>query len=95
MKNNNNTHQKLADLRGSIDAIDANILALLAKRMVVTQKIGRIKRTIEAPPRDMKRWRVVLTSRRKMARMLNLPAPMVESLFEVIHAYSIKSQERS
>lgn len=94
MKNNSDARQKLADLRGSIDAIDANILALLAKRMAVVQKIGRVKRTTEAPRRDMKRWRAVLMSRRKMARMLNLPVPMVESLFKVIHVYSIKSQER-
>lgn len=94
MKNNNDARQKLVDLRGSIDAIDANILVLLAKRMAVVQKIGRAKQALNAPPRDMKRWHGVLMSRRKMARTLNLPAPMVEALFKIIHAYSIKSQEQ-
>lgn len=94
MKNNNEARQNLADLRGSIDAIDENILALLTKRMAVARGIGKTKQTLKAPPRDMKRWRAVLTSRRKMASMLNLPIPMVEALFKIIHTYSIKSQER-
>lgn len=94
MKNNNDARQKLVDLRGSIDAIDENILALLAKRMAVVQKIGRAKQALNAPPRDMKRWCGVLMSRRKMALTLNLPALMVEALFKIIHAYSITSQER-
>lgn len=94
MKNNKDTRQKLADLRGSIDTIDASILELLAERMAVVRKIRSTKQTLSAPPRDMKRWRSVLTSRRKMARMLNLQVPMVEALFKVIHAYSIKLQKQ-
>lgn len=53
---------RLYQLRSEIDAIDAQIIILLAKRFAVVRDIGTYKKAHTIPCLDETRWKEVLTS---------------------------------
>ncbi len=59
---------ELAELRHSIDNIDAAVLHLLAERFKCTQKVGRLKARLNLPPADPAR------EARQIARLRSLAA---------------------
>lgn len=74
----------LEELRAQIDAVDHEILTLLAKRMGVVAKVADVKRTTGAGIRDFKREREILADRRAVAAELGLPQGEVESIYRMI-----------
>lgn len=86
---NNNT---LTNLRNVIDKIDDELVRLLAKRTEIVKQIGEYKNIHQLPPLDRKRWKVILRSKIKLAKKLNLNTVLIKKIYEIIHLYSLKSQ---
>jgi chorismate mutase/prephenate dehydrogenase len=76
--------RSLAALRGQIDAVDREILELLARRMGIVAEIAGAKRDSGVRVRDPKRESEILSDRRSHAEQLGLSAELIESLFRLI-----------
>src|SRR5438552_15654067 len=74
----------LSFLRQKVDALDHEMLALLARRMEVIDEIARWKRAHAAPVRDFAREREILEDRARAADGLGLPPGAVESIFRLV-----------
>lgn len=81
---------ELAQLRKSIDNIDAALIHLLAERFRTTQQVGRLKADRGMPPSDPAREKVQLEKLRQLATEADLDPAFAEKflsfiLAEVIH----------
>jgi chorismate mutase len=88
MKRDNNNI--LDEFRQEIDAVDEQLISLLAKRMEIVKKVGAYKAERNIPPLDQKRWREVLLSKMKQAKALNLSEALVKDIYERIHKEALK-----
>ncbi len=86
---------ELHDLRQKIDALDANLLALLAERARLVDDIGRYKKVRNLEPLDANRWRQVLDNNLQRAQALDLCPEFIEALYHLIHEYSLKLESHS
>jgi chorismate mutase len=82
------------DLRGRIDRCDERLLRNLSERLRAVGEMGRLKRGTDAPVRDPDRERRLLAERQRWGRALDLPADLVEQLFEAILDQSREIQQR-
>ena len=71
---------KLDSLRTELGDIDRQILALVARRQAVAQKIGQVKRDAGIPTRDYRQERDVITRARAAAVEHGLTPTMGEEL---------------
>lgn len=76
---------QLDDLRTQIDAIDQQLISLLAERLALVSEVGRYKAAHNLPPLDPARWQVVVESRLAMAKERDVDEKMVRAIFECIH----------
>lgn len=74
----------LSILRAMVDALDHDVLRLLARRMEIVGEIAVRKREHGLGIRDADRERTLLDDRLRVARELGLPAEDVESLFHLL-----------
>lgn len=74
----------LASARAQIDRIDAGILALLAERLAIVDRVGKVKREHGLPVYHPAREENLLTGRRAEAVKLGLDPALVEDLFRAI-----------
>jgi len=77
MKNN------LNKLRKQIDKTDESIINLLAKRMSMVEKIGRLKKKNNIPVLDELRWKKVIKSKKGF----------VKKIWEIIHNEALKVEK--
>lgn len=84
---------ELEDLRKQIDALDHQILLLLARRIKIAQKTGEFKKKQNLPFLDAERWKKVLKTNLLRSGTFNLPAGFVKKLFTLIHEYSLEAQK--
>ena len=84
----------LMSLRDQIDSLDGEILQLLAERMSVAEKIGRIKRDNDVRILQSLRWESI--AERTMARSasLGLSIEFLQTLLDAIHVESINHQPK-
>ncbi|MHC4392239.1 MAG: prephenate dehydrogenase/arogenate dehydrogenase family protein [Planctomycetota bacterium] len=75
---------ELAALRARLDALDHDLLRVLARRMGVVSDIAEVKRNHAVKIRDLGRERAVLADRARAAERLGLPAPIVASIMRLI-----------
>lgn len=91
---------ELAELRHSIDNIDAALLHLLAERFKCTQKVGELKARLDLPPADPAREARQIARLRALALEARLAPDLAEKFLgfltrEVIrHHELIRDQER-
>lgn len=71
-------------LRAMIDAVDRDILQLLARRNAIVSEIALFKREHRVPIRDRAREREIVTDRRDRAAALGLAPEVVESIFRLV-----------
>jgi chorismate mutase / prephenate dehydrogenase len=71
-------------LRAFIDAIDHDLLNLLARRNALVAEVAAYKRQNRVPIRDATREREIISDRRDRATPLGLPPDLIESLFRLI-----------
>jgi chorismate mutase/prephenate dehydrogenase len=90
---NDAAKQALAPLRGQIDSIDSQLVALLAKRAKVTAQVGRIKQQYALPVYVPEREQALLTARRQQAEQLGVSADLAEDVLRRIMRESYQTQE--
>ena len=95
-QNNSGAHNKesLDTLRSELGQIDRDILALVAKRQGVAQKIGATKRELGIPTRDFRQERDVIERARANAIDLGLPGLLGEELVLALIRGSLTVQEK-
>jgi chorismate mutase/prephenate dehydrogenase len=71
-------------LRAMIDAVDREILQLLARRNGIVSEIALYKRGHGVPIRDHQREREILADRRERAVPLGLAPELIESVFRLV-----------
>ena len=83
---------RLQRFRTMLDELDAELLALLARRMRVSREIAHVKQKEGLPLLQMDRWKEVLASALHKAETLGLEQSFVESLMQLVHAASLEVQ---
>ena len=83
-------HDRLLQLRSSIDNIDAALVHMLAERFRCTQEVGRLKAEHAMPASDPARESTQIERLRRLAEESNLDPEFAEKWFnfvvaEVIH----------
>jgi chorismate mutase/prephenate dehydrogenase len=78
------TPTPLPELRAQIDAVDREVLQLLAKRMRIVTEVARFKRSEGVGIRDYTRERQVLEARKQLAEQLGLDPAPIESVYRQI-----------
>jgi len=81
---------ELAELRQSIDNIDAALIHLLAERFAATKKVGRLKAEHGLPPSDPERERWQVARLRSLAEDARLDPEFAEKYFNFIVAEVIR-----
>ncbi|MBL0889164.1 MAG: bifunctional chorismate mutase/prephenate dehydrogenase [Gemmatimonadaceae bacterium] len=74
----------LSVLRAMIDALDRDLLQILARRMALVAEVAAYKRAHGVRIRDAQREQDVLRDRHERALELGLPAGEIESIFRVL-----------
>ena len=82
----------LLELRGALDALDRELLDLLARRMDIVADIAAEKRSHRVRIRDLARERRVLDDRCARAEALGLPADSIESIWRRLMLMSRERQ---
>src|SRR5690349_12823884 len=85
---------RLDPLRAELGQIDRDILALAARRQVVAQKIGSVKREIGMPTRDYRQERDVVERARAAAAAHGLPPSLGVELVLALIRGSLTVQEK-
>jgi len=87
-------HEELAELRQSIDNIDAALVHLLAERFKCTQRVGRLKAANGIAASDPERERVQIARLRTLAADSHLDPAFAEKWFNFVVAEVIHHHER-
>ncbi len=85
----------LSPLRDRIDAIDRQIIALLAERLRVVEDVAMAKLSSASPLRDREREERLLVRLREHAVEAGLDAHQIERLYRVVMELSIAHQEKT
>ena len=85
---------ELAELRHSIDNIDAAVLHLLAERFKCTRKVGRLKATHGLPPADPAREARQIARLRSLAVTADLDPEFAEKFLNFLVTEVIRHHER-
>ena len=79
-------------LRSSIDSIDFQIIELLAARMELVERIGKIKKENDITIFQLKRWKDIIDTRLKAGKDTGLSDDFLYRLLEMIHQEAIRIQ---
>jgi chorismate mutase/prephenate dehydrogenase len=74
----------LPELRAQLDAVDREVLELLARRMRIVAEVARYKQAEKVQIRDSTRETQLLASRRKLAVDLGLDPEVIEAIYRQI-----------
>lgn len=86
--------QDLRELRDRLDALDDDLVALVARRQELVAEIGRTKRAAGRPDRDAGREDEVMARARKAAVRHGVPPELAESLLRSLVRASLQVQEQ-
>jgi len=86
------TTENLKELRQQIDQIDDDLLAILAKRMRISQEIGQYKKEHHMPVLQTGRYDQILDKRTTEAEKMGIGTPFMKKVLEAIHEESIRQQ---
>lgn len=81
MSDPSDTPRPLPELRDILDAIDRDVMQLLAKRMAVVAEVAAYKRAHGVRIRDIAREQQILHDRRALAEELGLPPAVIEAVW--------------
>ena len=87
-----NSAEKLQILRDQVDALDADIIDLLGKRMNVAREMGALKKEEGIIIFQLERWKEILESREAWGKSANLTETFLSAYLEAIHKESIRAQ---
>ena len=83
---------KLEELRDTIDAIDKDLLNLIAKRMEIAKEIGQYKKENNITILQSGRWQDLVKDRIDEGKKKGLSEEFVETYLQAIHGESIRLQ---
>ena len=84
---------ELAQLRESIDNIDAALIHLLAERFRCTRQVGELKAVTGLPPGDPQRERVMIKRLKALAKDAKLDPAFAEKFINFVFAEVIRHHE--
>ncbi|WP_346856353.1 chorismate mutase [uncultured Draconibacterium sp.] len=90
--NNPDFENQLDVLRNRIDAIDAELLEMLASRVEIVKKIGEYKRDNNVTALQINRWTQLMENRVSLGKTMDLNETFVKILFQLIHEDSVRMQ---
>lgn len=79
-------------LRNRIDAIDSELLEMLASRVEIVKEIGRYKRDNNVTALQINRWTQLMENRVSLGTKMDLNETFVKILFQLIHEDSVRMQ---
>lgn len=85
----------LSELREQIDALDSQLVELLAKRTAVTKQVGEYKSQVGMPIYAPDREAELIAKRRQDAQEKGVPPALIEDLLRRIMRDSYQSQHRN
>jgi isochorismate pyruvate lyase len=80
--------QTMADVRAGVDEVDAELIALIARRFAYMDAAARIKDDRDAVRDDVRKAQVIANARRA-ALELRVPQDVVEAMWEILVEGSI------
>ena len=86
---------KLTALRDEIDDIDSELVALMAKRLCVTKKVGELKRAEGMPIFAPDREAALISKRREQAQQSGVSGDLIEDILRRLMRDSYISQDAS
>lgn len=90
--NNPDFENRLDLLRNRIDAIDSELLEMLASRVEIVKEIGQYKRDNNVTALQINRWTQLMENRVNLGKNLDLDETFVKILFQLIHEDSVRMQ---
>ena len=82
----------MAQPRADIDALDAQLLSILAQRMATVRNLGVYKSTENLSILQMERWQAIRESCLARAEALELSEGFIEQLMRLVHNEAIRQQ---
>ena len=79
-------------LRNRIDAVDSELLEILASRVAITKQIGQYKKENNVTALQINRWTQLMEDRVNLGKKLDLNETFVKILFQLIHEDSVRMQ---
>lgn len=94
--NNNSTnseyHTELIHLRTKIDVLDRKLLAILRERMLISVKVGELKKKFNKPVLQPDRLETLLQKFKATGSALGLKKEFTAQIFNAIHEESVNIQ---
>ena len=84
----------IQNLRQEIDKIDYKLIDELAKRFIISDKIGELKRIHNTTILQLDRWKSILETRIQHSQSHNISKDFILKIFEQIHEESINRQNK-
>ncbi len=88
----NNKINNLYILRVLIDELDENIISIISKRMNISKKLGKVKKTGNIPVLQSNRWNIIIDKYINMSKDLGISNKFIIKIFELLHKESIRIQ---
>ena len=82
------------ELRREIDILDARLMETLAARRKLVEEVGRYKKAHNLPASNSARKKEVLGKFKKSAAALGVETDFAAELYELIHRYAVKLEEK-
>jgi len=78
--------------RQLMDSVDDEIIALIARRMELSNQLGVLKKEMNLSAYQPERWREIIASKTHTAALKGLDPQLIKQVFEQIHDASINHQ---
>lgn len=85
---------RLEELREKIDSIDHDLISALSARQKAIEEIGFYKKENDVLVFQLERWNEIIQTRPEWAAMAGLDRELIEEIYKLIHADSLKVQTR-
>ncbi|WP_428665858.1 chorismate mutase [Runella sp.] len=83
----------LSLFRDQIDALDAEIIKLLGRRMQVAEQVGAYKARRNMPPLQQGRFEAILKKNIELGKAVNLSEACITEVMNAIHKESLSRQQ--
>ncbi len=90
--NNPDFESQLDVLRNRIDALDSELLEILASRVEIVKQIGQYKKDNNVTALQINRWTQLMENRVSIGNKLDINETFVKILFQLIHEDSVRMQ---
>jgi len=90
--NNPDFESQLDVLRNRIDALDSELLEILASRVEIVKQIGQYKKDNNVTALQINRWTQLMENRVSLGNKLDINETFVKILFQLIHEDSVRMQ---